>query len=249
METKYIVGNKRIEIFSDENSLNPFKEWDCEPDIRINYGRRSNFIEHGVTEISYTVRGILSSMPNIVIRNQKEIADLLDIDFEYLIENNETKEDKVYHLCNEIDNSLSNEVLYKLCLIAKIPCKLHESKGYSQGDYASVLIIITSEYLERIGGDRRKNKSYLESTAKLFDNWAWGNVYGFKLFERKDYVKIPRSDFDNLITDNIEELIEWKQIDSCGGFYGDNFDTNGMLDHVGNEFEEILKNYDYKDIK
>jgi hypothetical protein len=249
MANRYIVGNKRIEIFREDDFTNPFEEWGGLPDIRIEYGRNSKPTEYSVTEISYTIRGILSSMPNVVIRNQKEIAELLEIDFEYLVENNETKEDKVYHLCNEIDNSLSNEVLYKLCLIAKIPCKLHESRGYSQGDYASVLIIITSEYLERIEGNRRKNKYYLESTAKLFNNWAWGDVYGFRLFERRDMVKLSRKDFESGNCDNVEDLIEWVEIDSCGGFYGDNFTTNGMLSYLDNEFEEVLKNYDYSDIK
>ena len=244
-------GKYKLEIWKNDNSLNPFEDWDCEPDMRIKYGRNTNYIEYSVTPIVNTIKEILESKPHTIIRNQNKIADIIDIDYDYFHHSNLSKDDKIAELLDGITDYLDNKELYELCLIAKIPCLLHESKGYSQGDYASVLIILTSEFYERTGCNRRNAKSILSGTAKLFDNWAWGNCYGYTVFERKDYVKIPREDYNNLISDNVEDLTEWVQVDSCGGFFGSDHVESGMLGNISKEFEltEVVTNYDYNDIK
>jgi hypothetical protein len=58
------------------------------------------------------------------------------------------------------------------------------------------------DYIERI-------RSYLQGEIKTLDNYITGNVYGFTI---KD------SDGDTM--------------DSCGGFYGEDYKTNGILDHI-----------------
>lgn len=49
----------------------------------------------------------------------------------------------------------------------------------------------------------------LEGELDTFEVWCRGEVYGF----------------------SIEDLEE-NHLDACGGFYGDDWDTNGMLDHI-----------------
>lgn len=251
MENKNIstCGKYKLEIWREDSPQNPFKDWDCEPDLRSYYDR--SYSEYAVEPLYWTVRQALSSKPNLVRRHQKVIADLVEIDLDYLNERGLTSDEKVDELVYEITNNLNNEVLYKLALIAKLPCMLHESRGYSQGDWSEVLIILTDEFFERTGCDRRKSKEIMEGTAKLFDNWAWGDVYGFTVYERKDFVKLTREDFDAGKFENVDDEVEWNEVDSCGGFYGDDFATNGIDDHIPNEYnlKEVIKNYHYSDIK
>lgn len=237
------MKNYKIEIWRDDSLMNPFEDWDCEPDIRVLYDRY--YKDYAVEPLYDTIRHTLQNNPNIVIRNQREIADLVELTFDKSL----SKDEKVDILCAEITNHLTNRTLYNLAQIAKIPCMLHESRGYSQGDYASVLILLTDKFFERTGCDRKNSQSIMEGTAKLFDDWAWGDVYGFTIYERQDYVKLTREDFDAGKFENVEDLVEWENIDSCGGFYGDDFTQ--MLDHIPDEYglEEDVKNYSYENIK
>ena len=44
----------------------------------------------------------------------------------------------------------SLDLVEALAKIARVPYSRHESRGYSQGDYADVLIILTPEYLKKV---------------------------------------------------------------------------------------------------
>lgn len=65
-------------------------------------------------------------------------------------------------------------------------------------------------------------KSVLQGEIETFDQFIRGDVYGFKLFEEDT---------------NGEEI----ETDSCWGFYGDDFENNGMKDHLPEEVHEQLK--------
>jgi hypothetical protein len=58
-----------------------------------------------------------------------------------------------------------------------------------------------------------KTKEILLAEVETYDQYIRGDVYGFKLIDKK--------------TDN--------EIDSCWGFYGDDIKTNGIMDHVDEE--------------
>jgi hypothetical protein len=57
-------------------------------------------------------------------------------------------------------------------------------------------------------------KEYLKNEVKTYDDYLTGNVYGFTLFDN-----------DN-------------EIDSCWGFVGRDYKTNGILDHISKEILE-----------
>jgi hypothetical protein len=250
MENKNIstCGKYKLEIWKDDFSTNPFEDTDCEPDLR-SYNR--SYSEWAVESLYWTVYKALYNKPNLVRRHQKVIADLVEYDLDWANERRLTSDEKVDEIMSEITDDLNNEVLYKLAQIAKLPSMLHESRGYSQGDWSQVLIILTDEFFERTGCDRRKSKEIMDGTAKLYDNWAWGDVYGFTIYEREEFVKIPREEYNEGNFDNLEDEVEWKEVDSCGGFFGDNFETNGISEHIPSEYglDEVLKNYSYEDIK
>ena len=137
----------------------------------------------------------------------------------------------------------------KLCTILKIPHSFHESRGYSQGDWAEVLIVCTDKFFETTGCQHKNTEEILKGSRELFDAWIWGDVFGFKESTKKEFVKIPREQYNAGNFDNVEDEIEWEETDSCWGFYGDDFENNGMLDYVSKELHEEVKNYDKCKIK
>lgn len=241
METK-----KRIRILYDKNPQNPFKEWDCEPPLMYDGGRwyEGDFSNGEIHE------AILDKITDgFIIRYQKDLEEILeDVDLQDMKDREFSKDDKISDIRYYIGKANITE-LEKLCQLLKIPHSTHSSKGYSQGDCAYVLIVLTDKFFERTGCDRKNSESILKGTRELFDTWAWGDVYGFIIEECKSYAKVPAEEFKYGSMDNVEFEEEWEEIDSCWGFYGTNWLENGMLDYAGKEFEEQLKNYDYSDIE
>lgn len=103
---------------------------------------------------------------------------------------------------------------------------------------------ILKEYGRKIVTKALKEKvtTYLEGEVKTYDQYLTGDVYGFIVEEANEMVKLSRKDYEAGVCDNVESETEWTEIDSCWGFYGDDFITNGVLDHAGEEFKEQLKN-------
>jgi hypothetical protein len=69
---------------------------------------------------------------------------------------------------------------------------------------------------------KEKVEACLESEIKTYNHYVTGDVYGFKLMQ-----------FDMTTKERTEE-------DACWGFYGDDFEKNGILDHLGKN-DVILK--------
>lgn len=69
---------------------------------------------------------------------------------------------------------------------------------------------------------RQRVEQILVGEVNTYDQYLQGDVYGFTL-EDKD----------------------GNHIDSCWGFYGTDWMTNGILDHVGKEHEDLVKNLEW----
>lgn len=120
--------------------------------------------------------------------------------------------------------------------------------GYSQGDWAEVLVVATPEAVEKFGTDiehfRTEAKAMpeirtidparwpewiedkaaelmLATTAKLYGWWAFGDVYGH-IVERR----CVGESFDD--DDGTDE--EWEELPdgSCWGYYGPDHDQSGL---------------------
>lgn len=70
---------------------------------------------------------------------------------------------------------------------------------------------------------KEKVEAYLEGEIKTYNQYVTGDVYGFKLMRVIDILNDER----------VEE-------EACWGFYGDSFEENGILDHLGKN-DVILK--------
>jgi len=110
-------------------------------------------------------------------------------------------------------------------------------------------IYVSRERLLKEYGGKKLTKSVketatkcLEGEVKTYDQYLTGEVYGFIVEEANEMVKLSREDYEAGVCDNVETDTEWVEVDSCWGFYGDDFITNGVLDYAGEEFKEQLKN-------
>jgi len=65
---------------------------------------------------------------------------------------------------------------------------------------------------------REKLLSYLEAEVKEFDQYITGDVYRFKVEDE-----------------------DGEEVDSCGGFYGTDWENNGIKDHIDEELWEQLE--------
>lgn len=99
---------------------------------------------------------------------------------------------------------------------------------------AGWIVTVLSDFNEQ-------NKAIAEQNMKLevkeYDNYLTGEVYWYTLYEQ-----------DGFVEDDVEESAEpnWVEIDSCGGFFGDDPIQNGMAYNAGNGLEEAIENGSYE---
>lgn len=212
----------RVRIVRDYSPQNPFLNWDCEPNI--------------VWEFDRDIKGNLEQVKDAIYEawdgefKTEELSEILEVHKE----NFDDTEEFLDAIGYELQQYLSIKQLAQLCELFNIKHNHFVSRGYSQGDYAEVLAIIDDEYIQRTGVKIENSEEILNSTEKLFNAWAWGDVFGYILEERKRFTKI----YEDGTT---EEDYEWEQIDSCYGFYGDDWETNGIKEHLPKEVHDQLK--------
>lgn len=212
----------RVRIVKDYDPQDPFLDWDCEPNI--------------VWEFDRDIKGNLEQVKDAIYKawdgesNTEELSDILEV----YKEDFDDTEELLDAIGYELQQYLSIEQLAKLCELFNIKNYHFVSRGYSQGDYAEVLAIIDDEFIKRTGASVENSEEILNSTVKLFNAWAWGDVFGYILEEKKRFTKI----YEDGTT---EEDFEWEQIDSCWGFYGYDWETNGIKESLPQEVHEQLK--------
>jgi len=208
---------KKLKIVHDSTPTNPFKDWDgCIPLMYESGHGNADFSDGEI--VSHVIDSITDGQ---IIRHQRTLMDMLDLYAEDYEEY--TKEEKIDEIRHEMHRA-DMDTITELCEMFKIPHLVHQSTGYSQGDYAKVLIVPTDEFFKLTGAPRKGIEKQMQETAELFDAWAWGDVYGFQVIE------VTKCE------DCGEEHEE--EIDSCYGFYGSNFETNGMKDYLPEELHE-----------
>ena len=223
----------RIRAERDDNPDNPFEEWDGYWPIAIYYDgsievyektkgvplrdvlRRFNDAQlvhdqHAVaTALGYTGKNVVDQLLEDYFGNPGEPTVRYCRDPEML-------RDAVESSIGDVaDSKLLNtyEELYKLL---GIPCYRTTSRGYSQGDWAEVLVVATPEAVAEFGCTE-VTESDLESTADLYSAWAWGDVFGYVI--------------ENPIFDEDGEIEDWEDAcdhNSCWGFYGSDHAESGL---------------------
>ena len=90
---------------------------------------------------------------------------------------------------------------------------------------------IVKEYGSDTPENRETAEKVLRGEVKTYDTYLRGDVYGFVLEKADKCGECGHT--------------EWEHVDSCWGFYGNDWKENGMLDQAGNEYKalfDLLKN-------
>ena len=216
-----------LEIHHDESPSNPFEDDDGNPPLlyrSLNH-YQSETTHYGTENLAQALLDTISD--HKLVRLWKQI-DTINPNILDLIDFTENKKPynytKAEYMREQIlhGNELTElESLQLICDLTKTPHLSALSRSYSQGDYADVLIVLSPEYIERSWIIPKNYNDILTSTKTLFDAYIWWDMYGFTLTEHK-----PLFQSDGTLSDMIDDDI----IDSCWWFYGDDHETNGILD-------------------
>lgn len=71
----------------------------------------------------------------------------------------------------------------------------------------------------------------IKGEVKAYDQYLQGDTYGFIAYEKK--------------TCECCNHTEYEEINSCWGFYGNDFDTNGIIDYVPDDCVELVGKLEY----
>lgn len=218
-ESVAIVPGFIVRAVHDDSPENPWDAWDGQPPLLVYYDRSLD--EKG--DIPNPLADVSDSW---IARNWRALCKIFDQSPDSA---REYKSDYEYERIADAKRELLDEwlgelkpsrysghagdymtALEELCELRGWPSLSTSSHGYSQGDYAELLLIFSPAYAKEIGAKWPRTKAAkaearerLKADAKLWGAWAWGNVYGF-VIESDDESPLP-SDV----------------IDSCWGFYGD----------------------------
>lgn len=214
----------RLRILHDSNAENPFLAWDVEPHLVYEFQRDS--IQGNVNEVTTFIESKLTQ--GMLKRYSKKLAIILDVPQDCNFD------ERCYEISYEIQRANVKQ-LSEVCELLKINHKYYTSKGYSQGNYSDVLIICTDKFYQTTGANKENENRMLESASKLFDAWAWGDVFRFILEKNVTFQEVYEDG-------TVKDSEEWQEVDSCGGFYGTDPKTNGILDHLPNELHYLLDN-------
>jgi len=211
--TSFTHDNKKytLAIYNDGPPSNPFEDWDTEPPLMYSSGRRNNVTHYGTESIIPELLDLIT--PRRLVLNRKALLESIESDEEYLSIHNHGYVTLAENLRAEIKSSSESlDLVEALARIAKVPYLRYDSRGYSQGDYADVLIILTPEWFKKVWANPKDEKEILDGTKKLFDAWAWWDVYGFTLIEHR-----PLYTEDNVLSIITDDDV----LESCWGFYGE----------------------------
>lgn len=242
----------RIRAVHDDHPENPFKSWEGHWPMVVYHDRSLDEYDSapGARPLDPLCRFTDASL----VLLQKHIADAIsasayaDLRYHMDIDCDVTETpkwvtdpvalanwfDEAWNGHNERDKLGDAEKLYELL---NIPCLKTTVHGCSQGDWAELLIVASPEAQaelrskpEDMGDDEWKAtlQRDMEAQAQLYEDWAFGNCWGYVIESQGD-ASCPRcgnadNDGSDTCVDCDEEFeFEWEEIPdgSCWGYFGD----------------------------
>lgn len=240
-EQRAMYRGFRIRAVRDECAQNPFdpktgfdNHW---PMVVIYDGDRTNYDRHTGTAVDVPLERFTDAQ---LIHDQHALCKIFDHTPESIVECYGTIEAKKYcrdavelgdclqQAHSDLGRSAHLDTCEELYKLLGIPCLRETSRGYSQGDYAELLIVATPEAQEVLRAkpadmsDEDWTKALaedLQAQADLYGAWAWGDVYGY-IVERKVSGR----------PDEEDDEPEWEEVEdgSCWGYYGTDHDKSGL---------------------
>jgi len=87
-------------------------------------------------------------------------------------------------------------------------------------------IVCSRAYWE--GLDREQVKANLQAEVRVYSQYLEGDVWGFTCQKKRE------------ACDKCGRGPDWETVDSCWGFFGTDWDNNGIKDNLPEEFHELL---------
>lgn len=234
-QVAYVPGF-RIRAVQDSDAENPWNAWDCQAPLLV-------LSDRSIQEYGDIPNPIGQMRGSFIARNWKALAAIFDqsadaareykTDWEYDRIADARRDLLEEWLSDAKGGSLSDYMNINESLFALMgwPVYLTTSRGYSQSDWAELLLVYTPAHalacgikFPRSAKAKAAAVKSLEADAKLWGNWAWGNVYGAVI----DAWEGGESD---------GRLVE-HAIESCWGFYGDP-DESGLADFAESTIDAI----------
>lgn len=214
-----------INIYPDNDACNPWEEYDTQPPMIVIHSR-DHIIKYGNVDFDY-LPGLTRAeiKANIkAITHEFENTYLLAGVRDYMHLSNdgiEAVNTALHDWYTDLNNGDKLEMQARIYKIKGVDCLCASIHGSCQSDYGEVLIVASPEYLKEIGVAKISDRQ-LESERTLYENWAFGNTYGYEIEDFKD---------------------------SCWGFYGEDHQESGLKDcamdfincHIDSERKNNIK--------
>jgi hypothetical protein len=226
MEENTTYKGYDIKIVHHDNPENPMTSWDGHAPMIVVSGR--DVWDYPSDALKDIIREIEAKYKAEHWEAMKKALDIEDDPTEWDGHGYGNQEDYQADLVGEALGGLSvnlsgdYDALVDALDTVGIPHVNGCTRGYSQGDYADCLVVMTDAFFEETGCDRKNSEEIGEQQIKLYGYWAWGDVYGY-------VVEDPMS------TDS----------DSCCGFYGDH-DESGLMDTAKEWIDWHIKQQRYR---
>lgn len=78
----------------------------------------------------------------------------------------------------------------------------------------------------------------IENEVQIYDYFLRGEVYSFTLEEKVHVRNETRCPHCGEVI-KVDEYDDYEEVDSCGGFYGDTLEDNGILDEIGSDLQFV----------
>ncbi len=209
-----------IVIGHDMDACNPFTDWDCEPCLITSHDRNTTGYNDANDYATYLPDLTWKEMrPHIAqIKEILEIKSLSEILFSWGVSDPAESIEHITAFLNDEYRGTSNggdrfEILAKILNWSGVTALAGYGIGYRQGDWVDCIVIADAQYLERSGATIT-SPDQLQGSIDLYAAWAFGDTYFF----------------------NIPELE-----DSCGGFYGSDHETSGLLELAHAEIDNHIQ--------
>lgn len=224
----YVAEYRGLTIIAerDSHAENPFTAWDCEPPTLVIHGGRHSDIDDYSGEGLESPLALISDGKLRLSRYWQAAAKALDLcPVSFRSECEQEARDYgcsvVAMMREKLEEALSDarpsyysgnasdylSALECLWTLAGVAAHHWSSQGYSQGDYAQGLSVATPAWVKATGAPVESHARQLAYAGKLWGVWAWGDVYAFAI-----------------------ECPNGETLDSCAGFYGDDYDESGLAD-------------------
>lgn len=218
-----------LKIVRDENPSNPWTEWDCEPPLFYVAWRWFESTSYGF-ENENPLDSLLAHVSDHKLAlNFKPLCVAMEIEDKYYDQHKSTKWEWLRNEIEQLDPSINR--IEALAKVANIHTHKWESRWYSQWDWADCIVVLTPEFIKKVGTEKEHFKSLCEGAQKLFNAYMWWDVYGFQLIDVQ-----PLYREDGSLSDKTDDIV----MDSCYGFYGDDW-IDSIDEHLDDEHKPLLK--------